>query len=170
MSVTISDLKYHFYAPTESRNERPVEWHRVSIYNKFYKYGTDTEIDEDDVLTPLRDLRNNTPSDELIVILTGGHGRANGRNYVENSNVIVRDDRLKKRRFFEEDLIHHITNRVLIKDMYKLTFDEMSEFITGEYHVILAFCWSRNDAALRFLLKLEPVISYVNPKSNCTIQ
>lgn len=83
----------------------------------------------------------------MIVILSDGHGRKHGNNYTEKSNLIVRDPReLKDRTFYEEDSIHRQENRVLIKDMYELSFYELSEFITGDYHVILAFCWSRNGA------------------------
>lgn len=159
---------------TAESNGRPVCWYRESVDDKFFKYGCDTKICENDLLTPLRKLLK-TPTNEMIVILTGGHGRRDGCNYILHSNFIVRDPKLRERYFFEQDLKYCIENRVLIKDMHELSFSELAEYITGKYHVILAFCWSRNDVLLRMLLKLEPVISYVDKikthvnEENCTI-
>ncbi|WP_445374376.1 hypothetical protein ACSLVK_20205 [Photorhabdus tasmaniensis] len=50
-----------------------------------------------------------------------------------------------------------------IKDVIKTTYQEIEEIInSSDYHVILGYCFSRNDQALRFYTNTNPVTSYVD--------
>ncbi|XP_055308446.1 uncharacterized protein LOC129572506 [Sitodiplosis mosellana] len=136
-------------------------WHREKVGN-YFKIGSDVTINGNDVRKEIDKMIHLATPDNPIIILTGGHGNQLGLNYKMASNgKIVRDDRLLQTAFYAEDMAKCASQRVRVLDMHKIPFSQIARYIQGDHHVIMGFCFGRNDAALRYLLNLPPVTSFV---------
>ena len=76
------------------RHERQVTWHPV-MHNRFEKIGTDCRMRGNHIKSEIERLSRENPIDKII-ILTGGHGYANGRNYKLINKQIMRDPHARK--------------------------------------------------------------------------
>lgn len=151
----------------KKRNASGKNWHSI-LFNGKKIYGSDTAITAYDLNHPIRMITSNPQYDgKPILILTGSHGDAFGFNWDANTNGVRRKD-LREKLFFNEDKDdrkgeYDRSEPIHIKDVRKTTYQEMEEIINSpDYHVILGYCFSRNDQALRFYTNTNPVTSYVD--------
>ncbi|AKH64595.1 MULTISPECIES: hypothetical protein [Photorhabdus] len=149
------------------RNTSGKNWHSI-LFNGKEIYGSDTAITAYDLNHPIRMITSNPDYDgKPILILTGSHGDAFGFNWDANTNGVRRKD-LREKLFFNEDRDdrkgeYDRSEPIHIKDVRKTTYQEMEEIINSpDYHVILGYCFSRNDQALRFYTNTNPVKSYID--------
>ncbi|WP_086107915.1 hypothetical protein [Xenorhabdus vietnamensis] len=67
-------------------------------------------------------------------------------------------------RFFKQDLryIGRVDNRIRVRNMDGMSTPSFNRYISDpNRHVILGYCFGRNDEALRYYRNLKPVTSYV---------
>ncbi|MGV7961671.1 hypothetical protein QPK13_11355 [Photorhabdus tasmaniensis] len=131
-------------------------------------YSSDTAITAYDLNHLIRMIKFNPHYDgKPILISTGSHGDAFRFNWDANINGVRRKD-LREKLFFKEDRYdrkgdYNRSKPIHIKDVIKTTYQEIEEIInSSDYHVILGYCFSRNDQALRFYTNTNPVTSYVD--------
>ena len=102
-------------------------------------------------------LRRTKEESSKIYVITGTHGRRSGLNYVmENErygtkNDIKRDIKLDYRDFYKEDKELEKNKTIVVNDIFKLKHETLMKLIKNE-HVIMAFCYSRNDVVVRLLI------------------
>lgn len=152
------------------RRESGRTWHYEEHKIKegtFYKIGADTIIVCSNLRKPVEFLLNNTTGNRYtdIVILSKTHGTPTGYNYIaerwpDDQRDIVRYRRLLDGDFFDEDVDAYQKGRIIVRDISRISTESLEHYITGPFHLILGFCYSRNDYALRHCLKLKSVISY----------
>ena len=158
------------------RNGAPAKWHSVTqqgAAGTHYVFGASTAITGSDLAEPVGILeRTATLTKRKVVLVTGGHGEKSGENW---TNAGRRIDRLTEPMFLKRDTISYggrtINGRsVEIRDVMEMDDVSFGKLVSNQdSHVILAYCFGRNDEALRYYRKLEPVTSYVKqldlPKS-----
>lgn len=144
------------------------------------KYGADSRIRGSHVATPLNELSKLRNDHMDIFILSGVHGNRYGNNWiVEHDNNgpqrplphIIRNRELSEEGFLKEDIERYIGRQSYERDFKRrikiVDIGELSVYLFGDYvrntgcHVILAFCYGRNDMALRYYLNALPVNSRV---------
>jgi len=146
-------------------------WYVVN-HRGFYKLGADTTVRGSHVMEAVDRLKGLIDRNERIYILTGSHGERFGNNWLEvmrngREQIVKRADKLIDHKFMMEDVNNNIgniyRNRVELIDVGhpQFTYEEFKGYVEGNYHVILGFCYGRNDKAFRARLNLEPVTSYV---------
>ncbi|MEX3242010.1 RHS repeat-associated core domain-containing protein [Serratia quinivorans] len=88
-----------------------------------------------------------------VSVLSGTHGDRYGLRLHSGSD----------RRFYDED-VKRFSGRpyrnVTVYDIWSLSPSALENIVQGTDEVVAAFCYSRNDSALRQILKLSPGISY----------
>jgi len=95
-----------------------------------------------DVIKPLEEAER---EERNAVILTGTHGSRVGVRAAEN----------KERKFFVHDSKRFANGKaVRVRDINDLTSTQLKGILHGTDDVIVAFCYSRNDIALRRILGL----------------
>ncbi|QIU88415.1 RHS repeat-associated core domain-containing protein [Yokenella regensburgei] len=146
-----------------------------SQWGSQYVYGANREITGYNLQEPLRALaRRNSVTQRPINILTGSHGDEYGYNWVQNrSGNIFRSPSLLDPDFLKEDLamianinsnqISSFGSRLNAVDLDGMTAQEFSSYVTDpSNHIILAYCFGRNDELFRHTRNLNSVISYVS--------
>ncbi len=145
-------------------------------------FGADRKVTANDIMTVIDTFnarKSYTKRD--IVILTGTHGAVSGDNWVDlvRRNRVQRDPSLIESNFLNEDQNNinnlrnivdkngartysdEFINRIRVVDMDGMTDNQIEDYIKSKKkHIILAYCYSRNDEALRFYRRLPPVTSY----------
>ncbi|OEE35448.1 RHS repeat-associated core domain-containing protein [Vibrio anguillarum] len=138
-------------------------WHQVNIDNRRILWGADTVTSHDDVAwNPIQQIaRRNSRSD--VHIYTGGHGMADGDNWMSQ----LRWPDLDEFDFYMEDTVfksrsssHMPRRRVYLHDMAGINKHEFTAHLSRQGHHIQAYCFSRNDSYLLKYFNLEPVTSF----------
>ncbi|UUM22277.1 RHS repeat-associated core domain-containing protein [Mycoavidus sp. SF9855] len=161
--------------------QSPQTWHIDKQYlgsNILPKniYGADRAITGNDLGAVLDTLsRKMSITQREITILTGTHGAIDGDNWEDptGSNVGQRNPQLIEKQFLKEDkkmmrsikkvgkYSDQFIKRINVVNMNGMTTDKINEYIKDENkHLILAYCYGRNDEALRSFRGLAPVTSY----------
>ena len=132
--------------------------------SKHSVYGSNFEINYTNVFMPINKiLRRNSITQRPIIIMSGTHGHASGDNWTEEG---VRRPELLDQSFYDEDveLFEDLDPRIKVINSNGMDVSTFKNHIKNEnQHVILAYCFSRNDEALRHHMKLDPVTSYLPP-------
>ncbi len=145
-------------------------------------YSFNTRITGKNLVNPLDKLsRRNSITQRKITILSGSHGSVDGNNWSEKlliNNSGRRSQPLIDKYFYMQDkrnikrgygsrYTQDFLNRVKVVDMEGMTSGEFKDRVKDpNQHLILAYCYSRNDDALRYSAKLNPVISYLKPDNS----
>lgn len=150
------------------RNGAPAKWHAVTQQGSsgtHYVFGASTAITGEDLAEPIGILeRTATLTKRKVVLVTGGHGNRYGDNW---NSAGKRLDKLDDRRFINRDSAKYAGTTIGGRDVEIRDVMEMDDVSFGklvssqESHVILAYCFGRNDEALRYYRKLAPLTSYV---------
>lgn len=90
---------------------------------------------------------------ERAIIVTGVHGKPDGLNYT--TPVIKYNSRLRNDTSLEYD-----EDQIEVVNMMNKTYAEIKDIVQSHRHVVLAYCFSRNDAVLRYTLNALPVVSF----------
>lgn len=158
-------------------------WHTVkmdtsasALGGKQLVFGANRPINCESLHQPLKKLaRRNSVTRRPITILTGSHGVKLGYNWVDTGNAVIRDPRILEKRFYREDLrlVSKIDEgkiskleplagrRFNVVDMDGMHQKAFRNYITDPAnHVILAYCFGRNDNLFRHIRDLKSVISY----------
>lgn len=143
------------------RNFTNARWHVIEK-GSTRVFAPDATVSSTDVMRLQKQLVEDIPSSRRIVIMTGGHGDVEGLNYAETVASTIRRGYLRDIRFYDED-VALMNSRTEVVDTYEMTYDQMKKYMTGDSDVILAYCYARNDQALRKVFDLPPVISQVEP-------
>ncbi|WP_078752945.1 RHS repeat-associated core domain-containing protein [Enterovibrio nigricans] len=164
--------------PVGNATNRSPEWHKVKVGSKRI-LGADQEIRAHQLDEPLQRLARRKsmwykPRD--VVLLSGTHGTPSGNNYEAGCfNTARRDPKILHKYFYtNEDLVRAqngpqksgFRQRVIrAVDMDGMTVDQVKQYYEDpNYHVINAYCFGRNDEALRYFHNVPPVRSYLRPK------
>lgn len=118
------------------------------------------------------------PETKKVYVLTGSHGDIYGENWCEASSFFSRWIRRCEITFewsflYQDiDFCYHkfgidtrFARKIHIVNIDVATSEEFRQYLKGDMHVVLAYSYSRNDAALRAFLELRPVTSIV-PKGH----
>jgi RHS repeat-associated protein len=148
-----------------------------SQWGSQYVYGANRAITGYDLREPLRELaRRGSITQRPINILTGSHGDRYGYNWVQNrSGKIFRSPSLLESDFLKSDIamiadinsdqissFGKLAGRLNAVDLSGMTAQEFSSYVTDpSNHIILAYCYGRNDELFRHARNLNSVISYV---------
>lgn len=158
--------------PLAIRNARKPVWYD-HVLNGFHKVGADSSIRANHVEAEFRRLDRIIPENEKIYILTGTHGDRFGSNWVEkntsNGNRVFEiNPQYIEEKFMTRDATRDLQDYIDIGRLElidishpQFKFEDYIKYIEGEYHIILAYCYGRNDKAFRVYLDLPPVTSYV---------
>lgn len=127
------------------------------MYQKFSHIDRITETFKA-IISDLRKLGENDEKD--IIILSGLHGFRSGENYVlSDKNEIV--SKMHCEEFFDNDKRSLAgDDRVCVKYMPELKYDEISDiYLSEKHHVILGWCWFDVDIMFReiILKKCDPL-------------
>ncbi|TDB56121.1 RHS repeat-associated core domain-containing protein [Photorhabdus luminescens] len=160
-------------APAGSR------WHSIRqecMLNKgHYVFGADKPVAGRELMEPLGFFaRRNSVTRRPINILSGSHGYWHGDNWTASAGFpnSIRDPGLLEWRFYFTDVnefgqgqtligMDSLKGRIRVINMDGMTGDEFGRYVLNKNeHVILAYCYGRNDEALRFYRNLPPVVSY----------
>ncbi|HBO4886816.1 TPA: hypothetical protein L4V39_002871 [Pseudomonas aeruginosa] len=157
-------------------------WHCVSDEATGQQiWGADVAITGDDISTPLKEIEALDDNKDIIV-LSGSHGTFNGNNWRKGTGK--RMEELLERGFYYEDfdgvfdfienfggeteirwfrgLEGSLGGRVHVIDMEGMSVTRFEQIINDKNnHVILGYCFGRNDRLLRAIKKLPPVTSYI---------
>lgn len=154
------------------------KWHMIE-HNNALKFGADAQIRGSYIIDPINYLAGIEGDERKILILSGGHGDPHGSNWIRvNDSVrrplprIIRDPSLHDPDFWIEDVerflgsqaYKSLRSRISVVDISRISVYKFAEHIHSDSHVILGFCFGRNDKALRYYLGLNSVISYKNPR------
>ncbi|MCG3460808.1 RHS repeat protein [Xenorhabdus bovienii] len=146
------------------------------VWDTQYVFGSNREITGHDLYEPLGFMaRRNSVTKRAINILSGTHGETLGLNWVDAGKAIIRDPDLIDHDFYKEDIktqkkiekgkkrsLKPLIGRVNIIDMDKMNEQAFKHYVTDPAnHVILAYCFGRNDNLLRHVRNLNSVTSYV---------
>lgn len=146
-------------------NWKPV-WHVVN-YNNNKIYGADRPIVGAHVNELLTEIYNEA-GNKKIYVLTGSHGDRLGKNWCKTSNSRDPSNRFYAKRckeiiercfLYDDRRFVERMERVEVINLDNVSVREFETYLEGERHVVLAYCYSRNDAALRNLFKIGPVTS-----------
>lgn len=167
-----------YFGPLINRaTNRTPRWHEVAGAGRKVILGSDQEITVNHVYEPLNRLQsrasfiNGTP--RPVVLLSGSHGTASGNNFgkgLGSQGVFSwRKNGLLEKGFYNEDMQYHASpggggNREVrvVNSMFKSPEYYRNLFYDPSVHVINAFCFGRNDEALRYYMQVPPVPSYVD--------
>lgn len=153
-----------------------IEKMKVKGWDTQYVFGSNREITGGNVYKPLEVLaRRNSITRRPINILSGSHGTALGYNWVNTGEAIIRDPDILEHKFYAEDIItknkvntgqvsglESLSGRVNVVDMQGMNANKFSNYVCNpSNHVILAYCYGRNDNLFRYLRNLKSVTSYV---------
>ena len=97
-----------------------------------------------------------------IVVLGGNHGNPQGRNW--NVQRVRRNSLSVPDMFDAQSDVYtgSYRNRVRVVDLTNMRTSEFKTYLeNSDVHVVLGYCYSRNDQALRHFKNLAPVVSYV---------
>ena len=97
-----------------------------------------------------------------IVVMGGNHGNPQGRNW--NVQRIRRNSLSVPDMFEAQSALYNgsYKSRVRVVDLANMRTSEFRTYLENtDVHVVLGYCFSRNDQALRYFKNLEPVVSYV---------
>ncbi|AWK42195.1 MULTISPECIES: RHS repeat-associated core domain-containing protein [Photorhabdus] len=138
-------------------------WHSEVGLNGRTIWGSDTKIRGLDIKYPLEQI-SRRPSNGDIVLLSGSHGVQNGDNWLINGS---RRGSLLHFPFFKSDMTVyggswkgrtvHVRN---LATMSEIDFGTLLN--NGNSHIILGYCYGRNDQALRYHRNLLSVTSYIH--------
>nr|WP_240043935.1 hypothetical protein [Erwinia persicina] len=147
------------------------------VWDTQYVFGANREITGADLHEPLSILaRRPSITRRAINILSGTHGEALGLNWVHTGKSIIRDPDLIDKDFYSEDTImqseidaekvndlQSLAGRVNVIDMEGMSARSFRNYVKDPAnHVILAYCFGRNDNLLRHVRNLKSVTSYVS--------
>ncbi|PHM44265.1 hypothetical protein [Xenorhabdus szentirmaii] len=155
---------------------RNPQWHEVTHAGKNI-YGSDQEINVNHIIDPLRSIArrpsHSLPNPRDITIISGTHGTDTGQNWNRSGKWFSRwfGKRFKyllEPDFFTEDQRDYQTlgNRnITVLDSGNMTRSDYEREFDDDNHVILGFCFSRNDRSLLTHTGSAPVTSYLEPAS-----
>lgn len=144
-------------------------------------FSIDCEISFCDGIALIQKLKSQMRGkNEKFLVLAGTHGNLSGQNYqfiLENNKTIINAERLsslkENKKYTKLDYSKKTKNilngkRTTVLNGHEYKFNNLKEILISNksHHVILLFCFSRNDVALRYLLDLEAVTSYQNYNSS----
>ncbi|CAG5059975.1 unnamed protein product [Parnassius apollo] len=153
----------------------------IAHCNNALKFGADSQINSAHVDTPLKEIKKLRGDNRDIIILSGGHGNEIGNNWVKVTDMInpstipriIRAPWHYDPDFWVEDVerfmgrlgdeFQPLRPRITIVDIAEMNVFRFRDIIRSNSHVILGFCFGRNDRAFRYYLNLSPVVSKVNP-------
>lgn len=97
---------------------------------------------------------------ERAIIVTGVHGKPDGLNYT--TPVIKYNSRLRNDTSLEYDArtFYEYEDQIEVVNMMNKTYAEIKDIVQSHRHVVLAYCFSRNDAVLRYIFNALPVVSF----------
>lgn len=135
-------------------------------------FSIDSEVNYREGIALMQKLKSQMKGKgDKFLVLAHTHGNQSGQNYQfvyknDDDKVLVNAERLS---FIKEDEQYAKLDTIMLTgkcttvlNSHKYTFDDLKEILINNksHHVILLFCFSRNDVALRYLLDLETVKSY----------
>lgn len=142
-----------------------------------YLFGANRQISGESLYEPLKMLaRRPSLTRRAINILSGSHGTSLGLDWVMTERkTIIRDPDVIANDFHKEDLLMQksidiekidelkpLVNRVNVIDMEGMDAKTFRNYVRDPAnHIILAYCFGRNDNLLRHVRNLKSVVSYV---------
>lgn len=151
-------------------------WDRISVDNGATIFASTTVIHEFHIAVAVQEALNLNEingQSRPILILSGIHGTQDGDNWVReirNARIVqvFRSDLSHQRYVYEEEdtvLFSHITSNVIALDIRNIPATLFANILTERNaHIILAYCYSRNDVIVRYLFNL-PIYNYSKCKS-----
>lgn len=119
-------------------------------------YSTDVPVIGYNLLKSMKDMILKLKNDEKIVVLSGVHGKPDGLNW--NVDTVYQKKLSYKPSFdFDECQLYEYKNKCSVINMAGIKFEDFAEIVHGPNHVVLAYCFSRNDVVLRYLFGFDPV-------------
>lgn len=142
-------------------SSRNPQWHPIEHKGKMI-YGADQEVNfrhvEGIVKSIQKDMSHGTIVRKPIKVISGTHGRPHGINWNAAGERI---DVLLNRNFFNQDLQMKIPGRVKVLSASTVNERHLTALLDSQHaHVVLGYCFGRNERALRELLHLPMVESY----------
>lgn len=123
------------------------KWTKIQ-YNGFSKFAALTPITGNDILVPLKELKTNNAflRGEKVCILSGTHGTASISNWVNG----VRDPNLLEHDFLVEDGTRYgKSKKITVLNTKNMSQNDFRKVLKDDCHVIVACCFSRNDAVYK---------------------
>lgn len=142
-------------------------WKSASFVNDLGEekiiFGTNRPIAGKNLNTPLNFFsRRASVRQREIIVFTGSHGVPGGSNWTLNGTW---DSDLLVPGFYHSDVRTHgtaVNGRVTFQNLAGMSEIKFGEYMnSNDAHVILGYCFSMNDQALRYYKNMDPIISYV---------